>query len=92
MVFLGIANPKSKDHPNNSDEDVDYIKSFLAKKGYTFPTIFDETGEVLQAYKISAFPTTFLIDKEGNVLGYVPGMMTKDIMKNVINQALKATK
>jgi cytochrome c-type biogenesis protein len=57
VVFLGITNPKSKDYPNNSDEDIDYIKSFL-------------------------------IDKKGNVLGYVPGMMTEDIMKNVIGQAL----
>jgi cytochrome c-type biogenesis protein len=32
-----------------------------------------------------------MIDKEGNVLGYVPGMMTKDIMINIINQTLQAT-
>jgi cytochrome c-type biogenesis protein len=90
VVFLGITNPKSDDYPNNSDEDKDYIKSFLKKKGYTFPTLFDETGEILQKYSITAFPTTFLIDKKGNVLGYVPGMMTKDIMENVIKQALEA--
>ncbi len=91
VVFLGITNPKSDTYPNNSDEDKDYIKSFVTQKGYSFPTLFDETGEILQAYQISAFPTTFLIDKEGNVLGYVPGMMTKDIMQSVIKQALEAT-
>ena len=32
-----------------------------------------------------------MIDKEGNIVGYVPGMMTKDIMVNVINQTLEAT-
>ncbi len=92
VVFLGITNPKSKDYPNNSDEDVDYIKSFIEKGEYTFPTVFDETGEVLQKYGISAFPTTFVFDKKGKLLGYVPGMMTEDIMRNVISQALESDK
>jgi cytochrome c-type biogenesis protein len=92
VVFIGVTNPKSDAYPNNSDEEKDKIIAFLEEKGYTFPTVFDETGELLQNYQISAFPTTFMIDKEGNIAGYVPGMMTKDIMKNVINQVLDSTK
>lgn len=91
VVFLGIANPSSKEYPNNQDNEKETIKALLDDKGYTFPTLFDETGEVLKNYKISAFPTTFMIDKEGNIVGYVPGMMTKDIMVNVINQTLEST-
>lgn len=91
VVFLGIANPSNAKYPNNQDVGKEKIISFLEDKDYTFPTLFDETGEVLQSYNISAFPTTFMIDKEGNIVGYVPGMMTKDIMVNVINQALQAT-
>lgn len=91
VVFLGIANPSSAEYPNNQDVGKEEVISFLEDKKYTFPTLFDETGEVLQNYNISAFPTTFMIDKEGNIVGYVPGMMTKDIMVNVINQALQAT-
>ncbi|BCJ99225.1 cytochrome c biogenesis protein/redoxin [Anaerocolumna chitinilytica] len=90
VVFLGITNPKSKDYPNNSDEDEDYIKTFLADNQYSFPTLFDTTGDILQKYGISAFPTTFVFDKNGKLLGYVPGMMTEDIMRNVINQALES--
>lgn len=90
VVFLGLTNPKSKDYPNNSDEDEDYIKTFLEDNQYTFPTLFDTTGEILQKYGISAFPTTFVFDKNGKLLGYVPGMMTEDIMRNVINQALES--
>ena len=91
VVFLGIANPSSDDYPNNQDMRKEEIMSFLEDGKYTFPTVFDETGEVFYNYNISAFPTTFMIDKEGNMVGYVPGMMTKDIMVNVINQALQAT-
>ncbi|MFA9376180.1 MAG: cytochrome c biogenesis protein CcdA [Lachnotalea sp.] len=91
VVFLGIANPKSDAYPNNQDSVKDDIISFLEINEYTFPVVFDETGEVLQAYNISAFPTTFMIDKEGNIAGYVPGMMTKEIMQNVINEVLQST-
>ncbi len=90
VVFLGLTNPKSKDYPNNSDEDEEYIKTFLEDNQYTFPTLFDTTGDILQKYGISAFPTTFVFDKNGKLLGYVPGMMTEDIMRNVINQALES--
>jgi len=89
VIFIGVTNPKSDAYPNNSDENTDYIKNFLTEKKYTFPVVFDTTGEVLQAYGISAFPTTYIIDKKGNILGYVPGMMTEDIMKKAIKQALE---
>ncbi len=91
VVFLGVTNPKSDEYPFNSDKDIDYIKSFIQEKELTFPTLFDETGEIFQSYGISSFPTTFFIDKEGNVVGYIPGKMTKDIINSAIEQTLQAT-
>jgi cytochrome c-type biogenesis protein len=91
VIFLGVTNPKSDAYPNNQDDEKDTITSFLETNEYTFPTVFDETGDLFQNYNISAFPTTFMIDKEGNIAGYVPGMMTKDIMQNVINQVVALT-
>lgn len=89
VVILGVANPKSKEYPSNQDIEKEEIIQFIDDNAYTFPTLFDETGEVFGGYYISAFPTTFLIDKEGNVHGYIPGMMTKDMMISVINQTLE---
>lgn len=91
VIFLGVANPSSDEYPNNSDADQEKIKAFLDENGYTFPVLFDETGEVLRDYYISSFPTTFMINKEGNIAGYVPGMMTMDIMENVIEQTIQQT-
>ncbi len=91
VVILGVANPSSEEYPNNQDEEKEDIISFLDENGYTFPTVFDETGEVFGDYFISSFPTTFMIDKEGNIFGYVPGMMTKDIMISIIDQTLEAS-
>lgn len=91
VVFIGITNPSSDDYPNNSDGSIEEINAFLEENGYTFPVLFDETGDVLSDYNISAFPTTFMIDKEGKIFGYVPGMMTKDIMVNIINQTMDSS-
>lgn len=88
VVILGVANPKSKDNINTRELDRDGVISFLEENGYTFPVVFDETGEILAKYYVSVFPTTFIIDKEGNIIGYAAGMLTKDIMKNAIEQAL----
>ena len=29
-----------------------------------------------------------MIDKDGNIHGYAPGMLTKDTMKNIIQQTI----
>ena len=59
-----------------------------AGAGYTFPVVMDTTGDVLSAYGISAFPTTFMIDTEGNVFGYVTGQLTADMMESIVTQTM----
>lgn len=74
--------------PNYGDEkDVEGVKEFLDENGYTYPVLMDEGASLMLPYYITAYPTTFIIDKEGYVLGYIPGSMTKDIMEAVISQA-----
>jgi len=91
VIFLGVANPKSSQYPTNADESKEDIITFLEDNDYSFPTVFDETGEIYSQYAISSFPTTFMIDKEGNFYGYIPGSLTKDIMINIIEETLKST-
>lgn len=91
IIILGVANPVSEEYPNNSDVTKKEIINFLDENNYSFPVVFDETGEVFSNYYISAFPTTFLIDNEGNVFGYAPGALSKDMMTNAIDQTIKST-
>lgn len=91
VIILGVANPSNADFPNNQDSSKEDIKAFLEENEYTFPVVFDETGDILSQYYISAFPTTFMIDKEGNVFGYVKGELTKDMIYNFIQQTLDST-
>ena len=48
----------------------------------------DETGLVSSMYGISAFPTTFMIDTEGNVFGYVMSALTGDMMERIVEQTM----
>jgi cytochrome c-type biogenesis protein len=91
IIVLGVANPASTEYPNNSDVSKEEVISFLNENNYTFPVVFDETGDVLANYYISAFPTTFFIDTEGNIYGYAPAMMTREMMDNAIQQTIDAT-
>ena len=92
VVFLGVANPKSATFTNTRETDKKGVIKFLEDNKYTFPVVFDEDGKIYEQYNISALPTTFLIDKNGNIYGYAPGMLSKDVMESAIEQALKSTK
>lgn len=82
MAILGVA------FPNMGDEtSIEGISNFLDENGYTYPVLMDEGASLQLPYYITAYPTTFLINPEGYVLGYIPGGMTKEIMEDVINKA-----
>lgn len=80
-VILGVAFPG---YGNEKDEEG--IKAFLQENGYTYPTVMDMDASLMYKYYITAFPTTFMIDRDSNVFGYVPGSMSKDIMEDIIRQ------
>lgn len=88
VVIMGIANPKTAEYPANSDGSEDEVKVFIDEYDITYPVLMDTTGDMFSAYRVSAFPTTFMIDADGAVFGYVTGMLTADMMDSIIEQAL----
>lgn len=89
VIILGVANPKTNENQNNSDGTEEEVTVFLEENGYTFPVVYDLTGDVLSDYYINAFPTTFMIDTDGTIYGYVSGSLTKEIMINIIEETLQ---
>lgn len=83
LVVLGIAAPEY-----GNEGTVEDIKEFLSENEYTFPVVMDENWEMFYWYGISAFPTTFMIDAEGNVYGYIQGAITGDIMESIVRQTM----
>lgn len=92
VIILGAASPATAENPSPQDESEEKIKAFLTKNNYTFPVVFDVKGEIFRNYYINAFPTTFMIDKEGNIMGYVAGGLSKENMKKIIEMTLNNEK
>ena len=83
VVVLSVVAPNTQD-----EKDVEGIKAFLEENGYTYPVLMDDGGYTFGAYRISSLPTTFMIDKEGNVFGYVQGGLTQEAMESIIEQTI----
>ena len=88
VVILGVAAPNI-----GREGDVEHIKNFLKDKEINYPVVFDMDGEtsgiLMEKYQISSFPSTFLINKEGNIEGYIPGAIPKDFMEQIIDETLE---
>ena len=76
----------------NTDVSQEEVEAFLEENGYTYPTVMDLDGSIFRTYGIQAFPTTFMIDKYGDIYGYVPGMLSKEMMESIIQQTIDGTK
>ena len=68
-------------------EGYQQVVDWYTDGGYTMPMIIDEEGQLEKDYPVRAFPTTFVIDREGNVLGYLEGAMTREMVDSIIEQA-----
>ncbi len=83
LVVLGVASPNA-----GREQDAEAVAAFLEEQGYTFPVVMDEGGQWAGVYGISAYPTTFMIDREGRVFGYVQGAITADMMDSIVEQTM----
>lgn len=83
VVILGVAAPGL-----GREKSEEGIKGFLEENGYTYPVVMDTEAEAFQAYGINSFPTTFMIDKDGNVFGYIPGQLSEETMRDIIRQTV----
>lgn len=90
------------DHKENTEDVVilgitygmtqESMAKFFEDKGFTYPTLLDTNQSIFAAYGASALPTTYMIDKDGNIFGYLDGMMSREIMDSIIQQTLDAEK
>lgn len=90
VMIFGVAFPNDQ-NKYTSDGTAEEITAFLEENNYSYPTLLDMSGELLTGYGISSFPTTFMIDTDGNIFGYLPGMMTYDIMESIVSQTVAAS-
>lgn len=84
LVVLGIAAPGF-----GQEKSQEEVEAFLEKDGYTYPVLMDTTGEVFMEYGISAYPTTFMVDRDGNLFGYIQGQLNEAMMRSIIRQTME---
>lgn len=70
--------------------DMDAGKEKVTEGGYTFPVVFDKDSQAAAFYGVSAFPTSFFIDKEGNLQAYYVGAMDGDLLQQGIDMIYAA--
>lgn len=85
VIILGVCFP-TDDNRYTQEGTTQEVVDFMAEGGYTYPAVMDTSGDLLYSYGISSFPTTFMIDVDGNIYGYLAGAMTYDIMESIIAQ------
>lgn len=69
----------------NLDEEKDTVQKFINSNKYNFPVLLDTGNIVASQYEVVSIPTSFFIDKEGNIVDKHIGAMTIEDMKNYIN-------
>ena len=83
VIILGIAAPGY-----SKEGSVEHIQQFLDEHGYTYPVVMDTSAEMFMSYGIYSYPTTFMIDANGNIFGYISGQLSEMMMRSIIEQTV----
>lgn len=79
FILLGI----------NEQESAQQATAFLNSQGLDFPVLLDETGSVMGSYGVSAMPSSFLIDKSGQIVQMWTGMINRQTLEEAITPLLQ---
>lgn len=74
---------------DGASETVESASSFISDNGYTFPVFYDSDSNGAYTYGISSIPTTFLINKKGELSAYAMGAISEEALENGIEMILE---
>lgn len=69
----------------NLAEDKSTVQKFISGNKYNFPVLLDSDNSVAIKYQVASIPTSYFIDKDGNIVAKHIGSMTLENMKSYIN-------
>lgn len=61
-------------------EDEQSGRDYVEEQGFTFPVYYDTQQSATTTYGIRAFPTTFFLDADGNLVAYAESMLTTEAL------------
>jgi len=59
-------------------ENANTVRQFVQKNNYSFPVLLDTTKQTSAIYGVEAIPTTYLIDRNGKIIGRIIGSINWD--------------
>jgi thiol-disulfide isomerase/thioredoxin len=71
-------------------EGLNPVKAFIDKNQYTFPVLLDPKSDTLDLFAVTRIPTTFIIDKEGRMIGRAigPKNWKSPEVESILNQLI----
>lgn len=70
-------------------ETMSSAQEYVKNQGFDFDVFYDTELEAVNAYYVSSFPTTFFIDKDGNLVTYANGMLDLETLEKGIEMINK---
>jgi peroxiredoxin len=66
------------------------VNNFVEAYQLTFPILMDTNGSVLQSYNVHSLPTTYFVDRHGNITNvFVGGPIPLSLLRVEINKLLR---
>ena len=78
LVVLGV----------NASDPPEVIKSYAARKGLSYPMVMDARSEASFSYGVDRLPSLVVIDKQGNVVSYLVGIVDESALSEIITAML----
>ena len=64
---------------------INSASEFIAKRGYEFPVFYDTESDADNTFIVQSLPTTYFIDKRGNIVTYAIGAMDTETLQRGID-------
>lgn len=71
------------------NDDMDKAYDYIDESDFEFPVYYDSEMSAAQAYGLTSFPTSVVIDTDGVMIYAYPGMLSKQNLVSLIEHAIK---
>jgi cytochrome c-type biogenesis protein len=67
-------------------ETTDKVKEYLNKNKFSMHVLLDTEGKAANDYAITSIPTTFIINRQGQIYDYIVGPTNEDVLLSYVNK------
>jgi cytochrome c biogenesis protein CcmG, thiol:disulfide interchange protein DsbE len=78
LVVLGV----------NVDDSPEIIRAYASQKGLSYPMVIDVGKDASLKYGVDKLPSLIVIDKQGQVLAYLTGLVDEASLNEIVTAAM----